>query len=137
MEASPVIAPPRPTPWAVRLARFLCVGASGVGVNLGIIALLVELVRVMPKYAAVPAFAAAMTWNYAWNRRWTFEARDAPLVGSYLKYATGTLIGLALQVGTMHLLQSWHYAPAALAGIGAGTAFNFAASSLWAFSERT
>lgn len=112
-------------------------GASGVGVNVAALAVQVELLRMTPKFAAVPAFVVAMSWNYAWNRRWTFEAKGAPVVASYLKYAAGTLVGLSLQVGVMHLLESWHYVPAALAGIAAGTAFNFAASSRWAFSSRT
>ncbi len=123
--------------WPLRLAKFLATGATGLGVNLGVLATLVELFnREARGEAAIAAWLVAMTWNHALNRRWTFRARALPILGSYLRYGLAVLAGLGVQLGVMHALLRVHYLLAASLGIVAGTAFNYAASELWAFAGR-
>ncbi len=123
--------------WPLRLAKFLVTGATGVGVNLGVLWLLAELLHRNPyREGAAVAFFVAMTSNYTLNRFWTFRARRAALIASYVLYALGTLGGFGIQVGVMHLLKSTHYLLAAFLGIVGGTVFNYLASEFLAFARR-
>jgi len=123
--------------WPLRLAKFLVTEMSGLAVNLGVLATMVELLR-RNAYgeAAVAAWLVAMTWNYTLNRLWTFRARTLPVLGSYLRYGLGVLAGLGVQLGVMHTLLRVHYVLAATLGIMTGTLFNYAASELWAFAKQ-
>lgn len=120
--------------WPWKLLKFLAVGGLGVLVHLAVLATLVERGGMSPPAAAVPAFAAAMTFNWALNRRWTFRA-STPAGGSYFAYAAGALGGLAVQVAVMRAMSPLPYLLAALAGIAAGTAVTYWTSQRWAFAR--
>jgi putative flippase GtrA len=78
-----------------------------------------------------------MTFNYSLNRVWTFRARNAPLVSSYVKYAFGTLGGLAVKMAAMkYLSPPMHPLASNTLGIIGGTVVNYLASQLWAFARR-
>jgi len=116
--------------WPWRVAKFLVTGALGI---------LPDVVRAFggtPTQGAVAGWFVAMSGNYALNRVWTFRARQMPLVSSYLKYALGVLVGLGVKVAIIKALPHWHYNVSNLLGILVGTAFNYLASQLWAFSRR-
>lgn len=121
-----------------RLLKFGLVGASGSGVDLVAFAL-VLLVLPVPVARAI-AIWVAMTWNFYWNRRWTFfDSHRHGLVGQYLMFCGACLVGAVVSWGTSVGL--WHLVPffnnyplvAALIGIIGGTLFNFVASSLFVF----
>jgi putative flippase GtrA len=63
-------APPAP-----ELARFLGVQAVGLGVNLALLAALVEVVSIHHLYAQLLAFPAASIVTFALSRRWAFKPR--------------------------------------------------------------
>lgn len=121
-----------------RLLKFGLVGASGSGVDLVAFAL-VLLVLPVPVARAI-AIWVAMTWNFYWNRRWTFfDSHRHGLFGQYLMFCGACLVGAVVSWGTSVGL--WHLVPffnnyplvAALIGIIGGTLFNFVASSLFVF----
>lgn len=120
--------------WPWKLLKFLVVGGLGVLVHLGVLAALVERGGMAPPAAAVPAFACAMSFNWALNRRWTFRARSRA-AGSYLAYTVGALGGLAVQIAVMRAMSPFPYLAAALAGIAAGTAVTYWTSQRWAFAR--
>jgi dolichol-phosphate mannosyltransferase len=122
--------------WPLRVAKFLTTGATGMVVDFAIMIALVQKLAWTPIRASAVAMTVAMTWNYALNRVWSFRARRAPLVASYLLYALGTVGGLGVRLGTMYLLSHWHYVAAAALGIVAGTAFNYAGAEFVAFQRR-
>lgn len=122
--------------WPVRLGRFLAVGGSGTLVNLAVVAFLTRVFGFHVTPAGVPAFAVAVTWNYALNRLWTFRARRVAVAGSYVRYVVGALAGLATQLAVTHLLHESAGLldlAAAAAGIAAGALLNYSASEWWAF----
>jgi dolichol-phosphate mannosyltransferase len=121
--------------WPLRLAKFLTTGATGLIIHLGILAALIRR-SWSPTTAACVAFTVAMTWNYGLNRVWSFRAKRSPLLLSYLLYAVGTLGGLGVQLGAMHVLSRMPVLAAAAIGIVAGTAFNYAVAELLAFRHR-
>ena len=123
-----------------RLVKFGFVGASGSVVDLLAFALVLLLLPVPVARAA--AIWVAMTWNFYWNRRWTFF--DSPhhgLLAQYLLFCGACLVGAvvswATSVGLWHLIPFFHAYPlaAALIGIIAGTLFNFVASSRFVFRK--
>ncbi len=56
--------------------RFLCVGASGYGVNLVSFFILVHPFSASDTLAFVLAAVIASTNNFFWNRHWTFRAKQ-------------------------------------------------------------
>ena len=59
-----------------RPLKFLTVGGVGVGVNLGLLAFLTEVVHVWYIASAVVGILIATAWNYVMNNYWTFENKD-------------------------------------------------------------
>ena len=62
----------RPANW-IQLAKFGAVGASGYVVNLAVYTLLLKGFGVHYLVAATVSFVVAASWNYWWNRHWTFR----------------------------------------------------------------
>jgi putative flippase GtrA len=97
-----------------------------------------------PRFAAVFAFAAAVSWNYLFNRIWAFRSgRSTPIPSSYVFFVSICLGGLGVRIGIMHLLiayagmgvKPW-YILASFVGIAAATVFNFLGSKYVAFKSR-
>lgn len=121
-----------------KLLKFGFVGASGSVVDL--IAFAVALLLLPVPVARALAIWVAMTWNFYWNRRWTFfESREHGILRQYVLFCGACLIGAVVSWGTSVGL--WHLVPffteypivAAMIGIVAGTLFNFVASSRFVF----
>lgn len=125
--------------WPWRVVKFLATGGMGAVIDT---AVLYATAKAMGETAAAKyvgscaGFLAAMTFNYAVNRAWTFRAREIPLLVSYPKYALGALGGLAVKTGAIYLLPWVHYLGSNFIGIVLGTIFNYLASRRWAFSKR-
>ena len=124
--------------------RFCVVGLTGLVVDTAVLVSLVALVSLDPRFAAVFAFGAAVSWNYVFNRAWTFQrGRATPVSRSYLFFVSVCLGGLGVRIGVMHLLieyagmgaKPW-YIPASFIGIAAATVFNFVGSRYVAFASR-
>ncbi len=62
----------RPANW-IQLAKFGIVGASGYVVNLVVYAALLKGAGLHYLAAATFSFVVAASWNYWWNRHWTFR----------------------------------------------------------------
>jgi dolichol-phosphate mannosyltransferase len=116
-----------------RIFKFGFVGGTGFFVDLGVFTAGLMLLPV-PLARAV-AIWVAMTWNFYWNRRWTFfESRDGSVLRQYLLFCGACLLGAVVSWGTSVAL--WKYLTffaqypvvAAAIGIVAGVVFNFVAS---------
>jgi dolichol-phosphate mannosyltransferase len=122
-----------------RLARpvlFGLVGLSGIGIDLLMLALLLALMPLA--WARAGAIWAAMTWNFAINRRLTFsDAASGNLVVQYALFVLSCTLGAVVSWGTTMQLTSASpflekYAlMAALPGILLGAAVNYTLCS-WA-----
>ena len=121
--------------WPLRVAKFLVTGGTGYLLHMAVLWTMVEKVALSKYRGNIVAFAVAMTSNYCLNRLWTFRARAVPLATSYVVYAVGAIGGLAVQQGTLRLLDGWHYLLAASMGILAGMVFTFCTSQFLAFKR--
>jgi len=131
-------------PLFLEFVKFCLVGLTGLVVDTAVLVSLVDYVGLDPRFAALFAFATAVSWNYVFNRIWAFESgRSTPIPRSYVFFVSVSLGGLAVRIGVMHLLieyagmgeKPW-YILASLIGIGAATVFNFLGSRYVAFSSR-
>jgi dolichol-phosphate mannosyltransferase len=131
-------------PLFLEFVKFCLVGLTGLVVDTAVLISLVDYAFLDPRVAAVFAFAAAVSWNYLFNRLWAFEsARSSSIARSYLFFVSICLGGLAVRIGVMHLLieyagmgeKPW-YILASFIGIGVATVFNFLGSRYVAFRSR-
>lgn len=117
-------------PGLIQFVQFLAIGGTGLVVDL---ALFAALWMICPAPAArALAIAAAMTWNFVLNRQLTFAAARADVWWvQYLRYCGGCTVGGVVNWLVSLALLEW--VPlmirlpllAALAGVVAGTGFNF------------
>jgi dolichol-phosphate mannosyltransferase len=122
--------------------QFCLVGASGAVIDLFTYALLMKLGLVIG-FARALAIWMALTWNFALNRTLTFSvSAPPPLLRQYWRYGLTCLIGALVNwcasVGLTHY-SDWfhdHKLCAAVAGILAGTLFNFFLSVQWVFQPK-
>lgn len=130
-------------PGLVEFLKFCLVGLLGLFVDLSIVSLLKELGGVDTRLCQVFGFLGAVTFNYAINRRYSFEgARDTPLVSSYFAYIGANLVGLTLRMLVIHLLmgataldQGRGYLLLSVIGIVLATLVNFFGVKYFAFAK--
>jgi dolichol-phosphate mannosyltransferase len=131
-------------PLVIEFFKFCLVGLAGLAVDTAVLVSLVDHAFLDPRAAAVFAFAAAVSWNYLFNRIWAFRSgKSVPIPRSYAFFVTVCLAGLGIRIGVMHLLiayagmgeKRW-YILASFIGIGAATVFNFLGSRYVAFRKR-
>lgn len=124
--------------------RFCLVGFSGLFVDTAILVALVDLFFLDPRVAAMFAFLGAVSWNYLFNRIWSFRSGPSPaILSSYLSFVFVCLAGLGIRVAVMHILieyagmgrRPW-YVLASLVGIGVATVFNFLGSKWVVFTKK-
>jgi len=124
------------SPTARQLVRFCVVGASGYAVNHIVYASLLAA-DVGYIAAATLSFLVAASSNYAWNRHWTFQAKQERLASQGLRALGVTAASLgANQLCLLALVATGadHLAAQAVA-ILLVTPFSFVANKLWAFTE--
>jgi dolichol-phosphate mannosyltransferase len=110
--------------------QFALVGASGIVVDLTLFAMLLKALSA--PVAGALAIWAAMTWNFTWNRRWTFSyASTGSLLRQYVGFCGGCLLGAVLNWSTRVSLIEYaaffekHPLLAALVGVSVGMVSNF------------
>ena len=118
-----------------RFVRFGIVGVAATGIHVAVFSLLVELLRVAPVAASVPAFLSAMLASYGVNHRWTFGARGGHRT-HLPKYALVAAFGLCLNVLityiVVNLLGYW-YGVALILVVTLVPAATFLLNRNWAF----
>ena len=121
--------------------KFCAVGGSGVGVNLGIYALLTRGVDLTPAVASPIAIEISLLTNFLLNEHWTFSARNmrSARLARLGTYHAVCLAGGAINYGVLLLLvkHGWWDIYANLFGIALGTGAKFLASARWTWREHS
>ena len=116
--------------------RFCAVGASGYAVNLAVYAALLAMGLHYVAAAAI-AFLVAAASNYLWNRTWTFQTSEAPVLAQGARALV--VSGLSLGANQLFLLTLVAAGAGPLAAQAAAivlaTPFSFVANKLWAFAS--
>ena len=123
----------------LRWLRFSTVGAIGIAVQLGALAMLKGALGLDYLLATALAVEIAVLHNFVWHERWTWVERMGAegVIGRLLRFhlgngvisIAGNLIFMRLLVGRYHL----PYLAANLLAIAAGSLANFLVSELFVF----
>src|SRR5881409_2636267 len=90
---------------ARQVVRFAVVGGTGYAVNLVVYAACVHGAGVDYRAAAAAAFGVALMTNFALNRRFTFEARDAGrLHHQAARFLVVSLVSFAVSLVALQVL---------------------------------
>ena len=125
-----------------RFVRFNAVGALGVGVQLTVLWVLVELWGAGYGFATAIAVGCAVVHNFVWHRHWTWgdrRTRGAAAALTFLRFAgTNGLVSLAGNFFVMLLLVGGAGVNPVIANaiaIGSTGLVNFATSHLFVFDR--
>jgi putative flippase GtrA len=125
----------KPDNW-VQLFKFGLVGGSGYIVNLAVFALLAGPLGLHHIPAAIGAFVVAVTNNFAWNREWTFRARDGHAGFQAARFFAVSLVGLGFNLAILELLVStagFAELPSQAIAVAVAMPVNFIGNKLWTF----
>ena len=130
-------------PSILEFFKFCLVGLSGLFVDTAVLVALVGRFSLDPRFAAVFAFLAAVSWNYIFDRSWAFKiGRSIKVPYSYISFIVICLFGFGIRVGVMHLFieyagmgKSPWYILSSIIGIVAATVFNYFGTKYIVFSK--
>jgi dolichol-phosphate mannosyltransferase len=108
-----------------RLARFGLVGLTGVGVNTGTLLLFAALGFNALAWPIWVATEAAILWNYAWNKRFTWSDRP---YGTWWMYNLAAIGSSLVAIASTSVLANSGYVAlgfASVAGIALGMVLNY------------
>ena len=126
----------QPSNW-LQLARFAAVGASGYVVNLATFWVCLEVLGAGHRVGAVVAFLVAVTNNFAWNRHWTFRARDHGLIHHQaVRFLTVSIGAFLVAFALLEILVTglgMAELPAQAVSVLVAMPLNFLGNRLWTF----
>jgi len=119
----------------VQLVKFGAVGASGFVVNLAVYTLLLKAAGLHYVAAATGSFLLAASWNYSWNRTWTFRAQRGHFGIQGMRFFIVSATVYAANVGVLAALVSSGLGKivAQSLAIILVTPLNFLGNKLWSF----
>jgi putative flippase GtrA len=89
-----------------RFLRFVVVGIIGAVVDFGVMNLLVNEFSSPLVLAGAVSFIAAILSNFTWNRFWTYpDSRSKPVVRQLVEFSTVSVIGLAIRVPILAVVE--------------------------------
>ncbi len=124
-----------------RILKFAVVGFSGVGVNMGLLYLLTEYIKIMYPISSIIAIEMSIISNFILNDLWTWRDRiKKKLFYRFSQYH--------ISVGLTAILANWiilvllteifniYYLISNLIGISIGTLSNYIINDLWTFRKK-
>ncbi len=122
-------------PEIVRVLKYAAVGCTGLVVDVGCFALLHRLAGLDHLLSRALSFVVAASWNWAWNRRFTFhDARDAARLPQWSGFLSVAVLGFLLNWGSYFLLTTLvpFFAERRILALICGVAFGFVCNYLGA-----
>ena len=121
-----------------KILKFAAVGASGIGVNWGVLYILKEFMRI-PLYASYAvSIETSLTTNFVLNDLWTFSReRSKSVFRRYLEYHVAQLAGLLINyITTIVLSHFMYYLMASFIGILLGFLANYIISTEYVWGQK-
>ncbi len=126
-----------------RFVKFGMVGASGAGVNLGLLALFVQVAGMDEIVSVALSYEISILTNFMLNEIWTFRDRRVPgrksLLIRAVKFNMVSLVGWAINLAVFSMvfkIAGIHYIVSEIIAIGAATLWNFFANVKWTWRPR-
>lgn len=125
-----------------RVLKFGMVGATGVGVNVGLLYILTEFVGLYYLYSAAFAIESSIISNFILNDIWTFEDRRETGMSNWLdrfgKFHAVSFGGMAINLALLWAftdLLGIYYIVSNLLAIAAVFAWNYLGNVIWTWSN--
>ena len=125
-----------------RFIKFGLVGSSGFVVDMGVYTLLITLLGTPHLIARGLSYWVSATWNWFWNRQFTFaHVAKTNKLTQWSKYLGMCIVSFIPNWGTYYLLTTFipffseYKQLAVIAGVGCGMVFNFTIASLFVFAH--
>ena len=122
----------------LQFIEFVTVGASGYVVNLMVYALALEQLGLHYAAAATASFLVAASWNYTWNRAWTFRSQRGRVTAQGVRFllVSATVYGANLGVLAVLVSSGLDAILAQAIAVVVVTPLNFLGNKLWSFRRQ-
>jgi len=121
-----------------RFFKFIFVGLTGVGVNLGLLWLLTEKAGLFDVASSAIAIEVSIIWNFVLNNAFTFSDRNEPGIVAFLKrlvkFNFVSLAGAGINLGLFWVFKNSlhiYYILAQALGIIVATLWNYVLNMVW------
>lgn len=118
--------------------RFVIVGGFGFFVDVSITWILKEKILVQKYFANSFGFVCGVTFNYVFNRIWTFKSNNPDIFWQYGAFLTIGLIGLVIVNGVIYLLHDrfkWNFYLSKILAMIVFMFWNFSANYFYTFQN--
>lgn len=126
-----------------RFIKFCIVGASGFCVNLGLLALFVEVAGMHKVWAQIPSYQISILTNFMFNEFWTFSDRRTPGLKSFLiravKFNLVSQVGWGINISVYYLalnVAGIYYIVSQIIAIAVATIWNFFSNLIWTWRQK-
>jgi len=127
----------------VRFLKFCTVGTSGFVVNLGLLALFVEVAGLGKTLSVGISYEISIITNFILNDYWTFRDRRTAAYGSFLnrglKFNLVSLVGWGINLAVFsifHNVVGLHYIVSAIIAVACAIFWNFISNVKWTWSAK-
>jgi putative flippase GtrA len=120
----------------LKFFKFCIVGFSGMGIDFGTTWLLKERLKINKYIANSTGFIFATSWNFVFNRVWTFHSLYPQVAMQYFAFLSISVVGLGLNnliVYILHGRLSMNFYVAKLVAVVMVTAWNFLMNYFFTF----
>lgn len=121
----------------LKFLKFGVVGLSGMIVDFSITYICKELLKIHKYVSNGIGFTLAASWNYIFNRIWTFESHNPQIAYEFMSFFIVSLIGLGINTYVLWLLVSkfkQNFYLSKLFAIGVVMIWNFLVNLLFTFA---
>ena len=126
-----------------RFIKFCIVGASGFCVNLGLLALFVEVAGMNKVWAQIPSYQISILTNFMFNEFWTFSDRRTPGLKSFLiravKFNLVSQVGWGINISVYYVVLNAagiYYIVSQIIAIAVATMWNFFSNLIWTWRQK-
>ena len=126
-----------------RFIKFCIVGASGFCVNLGLLAIFVEVAGMHKVWAQIPSYQISILTNFMFNEFWTFSDRRTPGLKSFLiravKFNLVSQVGWGINISVYYValnVAGIYYIVSQIIAIAVATMWNFFSNLIWTWRQK-
>lgn len=127
-----------------KFIKFGIVGFSGMFVHGGVLYLFKDVIGWPILISNTLGFILAASWNYFFNRIWTFHSKEKQVGVEYLKFIVVSLVGLGVNNGTLWAMgrllpdwnADWRFYILWIVAVGVTTLWNFFGNLLFTFRKK-
>lgn len=123
---------------ALKAGKFAIVGVANTLIDMGVYALLAQLMGVNPYFAQVISYSCGMLNSYVFNRSWTFRSQARFFSPALARFVILNLVMLGVSTGLLYLFLDQlglHKMIAKVLATGFTLCLSFVVNRLWVFKE--